>query len=893
MHLRAPLVDDLEHRILFSANPLISLDSGVLSVEGTDQADSIQVREVNGSVIVQSGVGEEAERFTFDAGEVETIEFYGRDGDDRFVNNTGYRSLAFGNEGNDTLIGGFTLDDLRGGNGDDFLNGRAGDDELHGDYGNDKLVGAAGNDSLYGWFGNDELLAGSGDDYVSGYVGHDILRGGQGDDVIKGHEGNDFLAGGQGNDELYGWTGNDRLFGGAGDDSLSGYHGDDHLVGGNGDDTLKGHEGDDRLYGGQGEDRLYGWHGEDQLFGGKGDDWLSGSFGNDRVHGGEGDDEVHGGAGDDVLIGSWGNDHLVGGDGNDRLNGGQGDDRLCGGAGDDWLIGHEGNDTIMGQSGNDTLTYGYSTDAVKVDLTAGLASQEGTVGTEEINSIESVHGSRSDDFFAFSEAQAGDEFFVNGRQGFDTLSLAEFNRDDVEVTNNQVTVQLDGESFTVDFRNVERIVFADGELILQDRVTDLGGVEDGQLVSFRISGDHYDPNNLEDHGAGSPQYRISINGETFVDASGRDTFQVDASRNFVLDGDDFDGDGVTDQYQAQSRDEFELVTLRVSNDTVIESVEIQFLNDAWDGTSDNDGDNVYREDRNLVVDHLHIGGELRANGNYVGGTTIEAEDASHVEYTQNNGTDRGAREVLSWSGTLGFFTNGVPTEAEVAQPAAPQSQVVEEFVNEIFINDSRGNLASFNTDTGEFQLIGNTTTVLTDIAVSADGQIFGTSFNTLYEVDMETAELTAIATYDGVNSINALAFTQDGTLVGAGFNTTELFAINVETAGLTSLGDIGASSAGDLATHEGQLVMSTTDGRLLAIDLSTDGTATETLGNISSITYGLASQGEDELYVAQGSKLYALNDGTMAATEVTDLARFGISQVYGLSAYNEVFTQSA
>ena len=223
-----------------------------------------------------------------------------------------------------------------------------------------------------------------------------------------------------------------------------------------------------------------------------------------------------------------------------------------------------------------------------------------------------------------------------------------------------------------------------------------------------------------------------------------------------------------------------------------------------------------------------------------------------------------------------------------------QPVIVEEYVNRIFLNDSTANLASYNTETGEFVYIGNTSQVLTDIAVSADGRLFGTSFNTLYEVDLATAELTTIARYDGVTSMNALAFLPDGTLVAAGFNTSDLFEVNIETAGLTSLGNIGAASAGDLAVHEGELLMSTTSGQLIAINVGLDASATTTttLGSVSSTTYGLASQGENDLFSSINTSLFALNEDSASTELVANFAEHGISRIYGLSAYNEVIVSS-
>src|SRR5262249_25165258 len=73
----------------------------------------------------------------------------------------------FGDDGDDTIIGGSNIDGIWGGNGNDVLYGGAG---------NDYLWGGAGSGKLYGQAGGDELAVNS-----DGYS--DFADGGAGDDT--------------------------------------------------------------------------------------------------------------------------------------------------------------------------------------------------------------------------------------------------------------------------------------------------------------------------------------------------------------------------------------------------------------------------------------------------------------------------------------------------------------------------------------------------------------------------------------------------------------------------------------------------------------------------------------------------------------------------------------
>ncbi len=219
------IVDDLPPPV-----PEVTLNrQGQLVIQGTSTADTASVRLVGSEVVVTFNGREKR----FAASSVRSILFRGGNGNDTFTNNTSITSAAYGEQGDDTLIGGSGSDLLRGGAGKDWLEGRAANDALYGDVGNDTMQGGDGDDHLFG---------GDGDDHLDGSAGSDTLEGGQGNDGMYGGDGRDFLFGQEGNDWLYGGAGNDELDGDEDDDTLYGEEGNDRLV------SRDGKAGNDKLY---------------------------------------------------------------------------------------------------------------------------------------------------------------------------------------------------------------------------------------------------------------------------------------------------------------------------------------------------------------------------------------------------------------------------------------------------------------------------------------------------------------------------------------------------------------------------------------------------------------------------------------------------------------------
>ncbi len=224
-------IESLESRTMLTAGVV----SGILTVQGTSESDTIEIAADSDSVTVEVNGSESV----FRASQVDSILVESAAGDDTVrVDSLNLPSTLLGGSGNDHLIGGWGADRIDGGAGDDRINGRGGADHLSGGPGHDKLLGGGG---------------------------HDRIMGSDGSDSLTGNAGNDWLEGEAGPDRLNGRSGHDRLIGGPGDDRLLGGAGRDLLDGGSGRDRLRGHGGADRLRGGADRDVLDGGPGRDEL----------------------------------------------------------------------------------------------------------------------------------------------------------------------------------------------------------------------------------------------------------------------------------------------------------------------------------------------------------------------------------------------------------------------------------------------------------------------------------------------------------------------------------------------------------------------------------------------------------------------------------------------------
>ncbi len=323
-------------------------------------------------------------------------------------------------DGNDKIIGGAGVDNIRAGGGNDLAEAKGANDSACGESGNDTLRGGADDDQAWGGSGNDILYGEAGEDDLFGNDGNDTVYGGADNDVIEGNDGTDWVSGGSGDDVILGGTRaagradqNDFLFGDLGDDIIIGDNGD--IVDSRWypldlDGVTPTAGGPDLIFGGSGPDALYGGLDDDVVTGGTGDDQIEGNNGSDRIYGGDGadniiggsseiasgaglaavgrpdvGDEIHGDAGDDVIAGDNAiiTDNPDDGTGHPATRardltterdvqlldlgfgptpGTSGDDIIRGNGETDVIFGQGGSDTIRGLTGDDYIEGGPGVD---------------------------------------------------------------------------------------------------------------------------------------------------------------------------------------------------------------------------------------------------------------------------------------------------------------------------------------------------------------------------------------------------------------------------------------------------------------------------------------------------------------------------------------------------
>ena len=159
---------------------------------------------------------------------------------------------------------------------------------------------------------------------------------------------------------------------------------------------------------------------------------------------------------DDIGTGDGASDYMYGQGGDDQIFGGGGNDFLEGGLGDDLLDGGDGHDKVL---------LSDATTGTTIDITLDGQSQDlGSLGSDTMHSIEGVVGSEHDDTFAFSQAENGTAYTVDGNGGSNTIDLSGYNSVDVTVSGDHIAVDDGTTSFTIDYQNVDTVSLADGDL---------------------------------------------------------------------------------------------------------------------------------------------------------------------------------------------------------------------------------------------------------------------------------------------------------------------------------------------------------------------------------------------------------------------------------------------
>ena len=160
-----------------------ALTDGTLLITGTDQADTITVRQTATAIRVDGIAG------SFARSAVSTVRINALGGNDTIRLDVAGAAVTRPA----VVRAGSGDDSVRGGLGADYIDGEAGNDHIFGDAGADKIAGDTGADVLTGGSGNDSIAGGAGNDVINGDAGVDHLWGGDGFDVIAGGSGRDHV----------------------------------------------------------------------------------------------------------------------------------------------------------------------------------------------------------------------------------------------------------------------------------------------------------------------------------------------------------------------------------------------------------------------------------------------------------------------------------------------------------------------------------------------------------------------------------------------------------------------------------------------------------------------------------------------------------------------------
>gem|GEM_PF-2442094 len=209
----------------------------------------------------------------------------------------------------------------------------------------------------------------------------------------------------------------------------------------------------------------------------------------------------------------------------------------------------------------------------------------------------------------------------------------------------------------------------------------------------------------------------------------------------------------------------------------------------------------------------------------------------------------------------------------------------------LYVHDSRGNLGRIRVSDGLVDIIGRMDVVMTDIAFSPDGLLFGMSNSDLYQIDLVTADVQLIGAH-GILGGNALVFASDGTLYGAGGFVEGLFEVNLQTGVGTEIADMGHSSAGDLVFFEDVLYLASSADQLVLVDLAELGSGTEigtVVGDIGfQEVFGLATASDGIMYGTAGTDVFSVDVTTgSGSTPGVSFEGQGMTASFGSSFFLE------
>lgn len=219
----------------------------------------------------------------------------------------------------------------------------------------------------------------------------------------------------------------------------------------------------------------------------------------------------------------------------------------------------------------------------------------------------------------------------------------------------------------------------------------------------------------------------------------------------------------------------------------------------------------------------------------------------------------------------------------------------------LWIDDASNNIGTVDLTTGAVTVVGNADIrgeVLTDIGFTANGNLYGVSFNNLYSINTSTGHGTLISSLGvGNGAMNALVGA-GGSLLAASNTTNNLYSLAPSPySASTFIGSTGAPSAGDLAFAGGSLYLSGIDrfgnDELIKLNLSGHTISSSTvIGEFSqgatrfNGVFGLADDGTT-MYAVDGTEIFTVDLANGDLTSLRNYAGHGLGAANGTAFENE------
>ncbi len=230
---------------------------------------------------------------------------------------------------------------------------------------------------------------------------------------------------------------------------------------------------------------------------------------------------------------------------------------------------------------------------------------------------------------------------------------------------------------------------------------------------------------------------------------------------------------------------------------------------------------------------------------------------------------------------LGLILLGMAFAPAHAAPSGP-----------LFIDDANGLVGTVNISTGAVTVLGSSGATLTDIAFTANGTLYGTTFTGLYSLNPTTAAATLVASYGGVGGggVNALVGSSAGLYAASG-TTNQLYSVGVAPFSIAALsGTTSGGSAGDLAfaSSGGALYETLSNGDLDRITITGGAITSAVVGNTGlDDVFGLATGDDGITYAVAGTEIYTVNLSTAALTPTLNYAGSGLAAADGTAFFGE------